>query len=757
MADVVSHNKVSSVFHRLALTTRLPVHDIMDMQYSMVSLSRGNEEHMKLRGLLCIAITALLAACMGIQVSSTTAFAEQEENGSTSFTEPSANEVTSPSPANGSPVYVNGSTGDDANPGTAELPVKTFAKAKALMEANDADTIYVTGAIALSGTSETWDLGGKTLEREATYTGELVHVDRGATLTLENIVIDGSSGSGSTGKATAIDGSGGSLVGAFNGSTVTVGNGAILQNNSIQSNGHWYPEGGGAVFANGSIVNIEGGTIRNNSAVQGGGIYGIYDSTINMSSGTIEGNRAIEGNSATLGDEYGGSGGGICAANGSDVNFSGGTITDNSAFERGGGISMGTYYASEKDSPVLTMTGGTISNNTAGGGGGGIFVQAGYSAEGNDGTPTYSIAHITAGDITGNSVTATGNGSAMFGGGGIYVNGYSSAYSAFHNGELYLSNVEVSGNSASTAGGGYAACPVSVTEISLTNGAAFYGNTTDEGNAREIYILAATYLGTHSGNPPYEISPSMLGGGTYKWVYDDGTEVPLDQLKGILSAIDNQSLSLSNDLGTGSPNVQKALTLSRVHITGNTSVTRGGGIGSNGSVFIGKHVDTTEIPVTKAWEDENDKDGLRPKSIGVNLYRDGEYVGYQTVTPDSNGVWTATFANLPKDDAEGHEYSYTVEERAVDGYTSKIAGDATTGFTITNTRETVPQEPPSEGPTTPEVPTTPQAPKDETPASPKIPDTSDASMDVTGLLVIAAIGCALLCVAAIVRRRNSRK
>lgn len=57
-------------------------------------------------------------------------------------------------------------------------------------------------------------------------------------------------------------------------------------------------------------------------------------------------------------------------------------------------------------------------------------------------------------------------------GGGIYVNGYSSAYSDYHNGELYLTNVEVSGNNAAIEGGGYAACPVSVTEINLTNGAA---------------------------------------------------------------------------------------------------------------------------------------------------------------------------------------------------------------------------------------------------------------------------------------------
>lgn len=588
------------------------------------------------------------------------------------------------SPASRGPIYVNGSTGDDTNSGTEAAPVKTFTKAKELLETSGGETIYVSGALRVSGDAGTWELGGKTLARGNGYHGELIRIVQDAVLTLKNIVLDGRSFDGETGIVTSSDGGGGSLVGVYGG-TLTVGEGAILQNNSIESLGKWYPEGGGAIFANKGIVNVEGGTIRNNEAVLGGGIYGIYDSVINMSSGIISGNRAIAGNNAVLPASYGGNGGGICAANGTDVNFSGGTITNNSASERGGGISMGTYYASENNSPVLTMTGGTISDNTAGSAGGGIFVQAGYSASGNGGTPAYSIAYITGGNITGNSVTATGNGSAEFGGGGIYVNGYSSAYTAFHNGELYLANVEVSGNSAAIEGGGYAACPVSVTEINLTNGATFYGNTTDGGDARELYIKASLAYGVHSGDPVYEVSPSMLGGGAYKWVYDDGTEVPLDELKGILSAFWNQTLSLSNNLAADDPDVQKALGQAKVHITGNSSVTRGGGIGSNGSVFIGKSVDTIEIPISKLWNDGSNKDGIRPDSIKVNLYRDGQYVGYQTMEPDGGGSWAMTFENLPKNDANGHEYTYTIAEREVTGYTVAITGSAANGFSIANT------------------------------------------------------------------------
>jgi len=587
-------------------------------------------------------------------------------------------------PANRAAIYVNGSSGNDANPGTEAAPVKTFAKAKELLEASGGDVIYVLGALQVSGDAGTWELGGKTLARGNGYHGELINVAQGASVILQDIVLDGRSGDGQTGVSRNSAGGGGALVGVYGG-TLTIGEGAILQNNSVESRGNWYPEGGGAVFANRGTVNVEGGTVRNNEAVQGGGIYGIYNAAINMSSGTITGNRAIEGASSSLQISYGGNGGGICAANGTSVNLSGGTIEGNSAFERGGGISMGTFYASEGSSPVLTMTGGTISGNTAGSAGGGIFVQAGYSASGNGGTPTYAIAYITGGNITNNSLTATGDGSALFGGGGIYVNGYSSAYSSYHNGELYLTNVEVSGNNAAITGGGYAACPVSVTEINLTNGAAFYGNTTDTGNARELYIEASLSYGAHSGDPVYEISPSMLGGGAYKWVYDSGTEVPLDRLKGVLHAFWGETLSLSNDLAADDPGVQKALGLAAVHITGNTSATRGGGIGSNGSVFIGESVETTEISVSKTWDDGNDIEGLRPESVKVELYRDGEYVGYQTMTPDKDGTWSMTFENLPKNDADGHEYTYTVAEREVPGYTPTISGDAASGFSIVNT------------------------------------------------------------------------
>lgn len=567
------------------------------------------------------------------------------------------------------------------------------------MEQYNSDIIWVTGALEVNGTAETWDLGGKMIMRDGLYNGDLVRVSNKGNLTLENIVLDGGCKNGATGIATEGDGGGGSLVSVRGGSSdsvndrsaLTIGEGAILRNNVIRlankTDGS-LPESGGGVFASHGNVNVEGGTITGNTAVYGGGICGVYDAKVTMSSGEISGNSAIKGKNSLVGSSGTGTGGGVCVWRGATMDFSGGTIAGNKAFNRGGGISVGGGSTFPYDNQsTLTMTGGTISDNKAGSAGGGIFVQAGVAPDKGYGPATYCTAKIMGGTLSGNAMTGEGNSNKEFGGGAIYVNGYN-ATDVYHNGELYLEKAVVSGNSASLAGGGYAGCPVSVTSVRFTNGSVFYGNSTDNGNARELFLLASNAYGAHSGNPVYEVSPSMLGGGAYKWAYDDGTEVPLNKLAGTLSATRQESLSLSNALDGSSPAVQKALGLAKVQITGNSSATRGGGIGSNGSVFIGKELETTEVSAAKQWVDADNADGKRPESVVVELYRDGEYVGYQTVEADTGGNWSTTFKNLPKVDTDGREFAYTVKERAVEGYVSEVSGDAKDGFTITNIRST---------------------------------------------------------------------
>ena len=87
--------------------------------------------------------------------------------------------------------------------------------------------------------------------------------------------------------------------------------------------------------------------------------------------------------------------------------------------------------------------------------------------------------------------------------------------------------------------------------------------------------------------------------------------------------------------------------------------------------------ETTVVKVTKAWV------GPKTNSVTVHLLADGTDTG-KTITLDEAANWTGTFSNLPKY-KDGTEIVYTVKEDDIANYTSAITGDATTGFTITNT------------------------------------------------------------------------
>ena len=79
----------------------------------------------------------------------------------------------------------------------------------------------------------------------------------------------------------------------------------------------------------------------------------------------------------------------------------------------------------------------------------------------------------------------------------------------------------------------------------------------------------------------------------------------------------------------------------------------------------------TSVTVTKGWNDANDQDGKRPKSIKVQLYGDDKKVGEEVELSEGNG-WTHTWTKLPKK-AKGKDIKYEVKEvTKVDGYTTEI-------------------------------------------------------------------------------------
>ena len=80
-----------------------------------------------------------------------------------------------------------------------------------------------------------------------------------------------------------------------------------------------------------------------------------------------------------------------------------------------------------------------------------------------------------------------------------------------------------------------------------------------------------------------------------------------------------------------------------------------------------------DVPVTKTWNDNANKDGNRPASITVRLYADGVEADSHVLTAAEN--WAYTFANLPRyQEDKKTEIVYSVDEDAVPMYTKEIRG-----------------------------------------------------------------------------------
>ncbi len=531
-------------------------------------------------------------------------------------------------------IYLNGESGDDnaSEVGTEEHPAGTFEKAKELLEEQleayneDPDNtskpegIYISGAVTISG-RETWsDLPeGTRIIRASDYTEELIKVPVNTSLILENITIDGFGEQGTTASK--------ALIKVFG--TLNINDGTKLQNNyHIIGSGSSYIYAGGAVYCEGGTVHMNGGIISENAALYGGGIE-MWGGSMSMSGGSISNNDALR----VSGDDP--AGGGICLLNGATLNLTGGIVSGNFSSYTGGGIALGgpnentIMYAGS----TLNMNGGEVSGNTSSGCGGGIYVQC------------RGVANVTGGTISGNTAAqAVGSGIPMeYGGGGIYVNGTRSGY---EQGKLYLKNVLVTKNSADISGNGFAGCATSTTKIYLTEGGAIYDNN----GSSQVFI---------DNHGVSHISDVMLGGGLYNWTYSDGSKVPFGKLQYMTNAA---KLSLGNSPSKKASGVM-------VTISGNTSGTRGGGIGSNGFVQIGTESASAVIPVKKAVTGISEDEAVLEGYQFVLKDKSGKII--QTVTSDKNGD-----AQFILEYGEKGEYAYTVEE-VKDDSVSDIIYDTT--------------------------------------------------------------------------------
>ena len=144
---------------------------------------------------------------------------------------------------------------------------------------------------------------------------------------------------------------------------------------------------------------------------------------------------------------------------------------------------------------------------------------------------------------------------------------------------------------------------------------------------------------------------------------------------------------------------------------------------ANHSLYVENSPTTTSITVEKTWESASGEalTADLPEQIEVTLYYQtagGQKVEYPgtdeqpnpvTITPDADtGDWTHTWTGLPKKHADGSEYTYTVEETALSGFTASYTNndgikDGTIEITNTKTTSYVLPETGGMGPVVPAV------------------------------------------------------
>ena len=107
------------------------------------------------------------------------------------------------------------------------------------------------------------------------------------------------------------------------------------------------------------------------------------------------------------------------------------------------------------------------------------------------------------------------------------------------------------------------------------------------------------------------------------------------------------------------------------------------GSADDGFVVTYSHeIAKTSVTASVEWDDADDKDGIRPKSVSFQLKADGENVG-DAITVNAGSNWTKTWEDLPEKKA-GKALTYTVAVSDIpteeDQYTVTTSGDAASGF-----------------------------------------------------------------------------
>lgn len=526
--------------------------------------------------------------------------------------------------------------------------------------------------------------------------GNLIYAENGSTVNMSGGYVCGASSSGAGIKVSNDKGKA---------STLKLTGGVIAGNSA--------PSGGG-VYAGGSTVTITGGVISGNSTLDstdgfGGGIMAV-GGIVTVSGGYITNNKYARFCGE---DGYGDHGGaGLAAKNGTHVTISGGQITGNYSEEAGGGVYVTDVDRNDQTSRQgmawLNITGGIIASNVSNRSeGAGIRVGQMVDAMIN-GTEESKVY------ITNNHCMSRFD----WGGGGIFVQGNSDLGKEKTAGRLFIYNSYISANTAGGYGGGVAVCPTGKTLVTNTEGTAIFGNSsakdqqdakadynseTNSGNEGTPHLSAGGYEGLdHKKNqdadaynakefrenghadfflaaedhktPIAAVIGKMLGGGDAKYKGSkELTQAITIPANGGVQVY--KSIGLSSGVTAQDDAAINAQEVATTFITGNYSWDHGGGIMSNGDLYLGVPADTYVYPslklkATKALKMKNKQTeesiALAKDQFSFSVYRkdsDGATEPFwNDKTFNSGGC---TLVGTAKNDADGN-ITFDLGEQFID-------------------------------------------------------------------------------------------
>ena len=494
-----------------------------------------------------------------------------------------------------------------------------------------------------------------------------------------------------------------------------------------------YASNGGGVYANGTGVypndsennmtkiNMLGGVISGNSTLGvglGGGIMA-KGGIVSVSGGYITNNRMAQFCGTDGNGDHGGAG--LAANYGAKVTISDGQITGNYSEEAGGGVYVTDVERNDQTSRSgmawLNITGGIIASNVS------------YRSEG-AGVRVGQMVDAMINGTEDNKVYITNNHCMSrfdWGGGGIFVQGNSNQGKEYTAGRLFIYNSYISANEAGGYGGGVAVCPTGKTLVTNTEGTAIFGNSSagsaqnaidykpaegkfnngnphlsaggaDKTEDRDAYKSKVFRVNGHADfflaaaaghtDPIAAVIGKMLGGGDaqYSGSKERSDNKGLSDNEELYEAIKipanggvkiYRSVGLSSAVQVGSDEAKNAREAARTFITGNYSWDHGGGIMSNGDLYLGVPADTYVYPslklkATKALNGRN----LKDREFSFTVYRK------DSKNPFVNGTFkcdACTEVGTANNDANGNITFNLGEQFAASG-----AADTITYYLVEN-------------------------------------------------------------------------